>query len=1092
MYPFVKPLLFCLLLGCCFTVANAAEGRWYSSIVCDVPNSGPYGMVLDADGNIYYSENRRHIITRISSVDGSLTLIAGMPDKSGSSDGPGIGKAQFKEPTGLLIVDNILYVMDSGNDHVRYIDLSNPSFPVSTWQGPAFPPLSPIPHLVPRGIDLLVDTSKSYIFLSGANSHLIDRYTRATNAIEIFVGSLQGNDDGKSAKFYRPQGLVWKDSETIIVCDGGNAKLRTVNIMTKWTDSYFGATPETKGLLKDPSHILIDTDGSYLVTDYGAHSIVRIDKDAKNLTLEFGSGNGYREGYNDSASGGLQFSGPRSIIRDKDGHLLVADSGNNKIRRIINCTKFPTLCPTPPPTTTAPPVTTSAPTAPPATTSSPRIPTSLPTWLPTSLPTSSPTTLPPIPTEEPTSIPDLTVEPTPSTPPPTPMKSNTSNSSTMTPTLIPAPLNTSSPTNTPSSTNRGNQSQSNTTNSPPSNNSTNNPTTTNGTQNSTSTVQPPPTAPPPSSPPAPTSTPQPPNNSTQETDFAGTVRNNAVSGTKVLADFGIINSPGSVMLAGQLSSIARLQECTTQGFQSLDYAEHPTRLTLTMDGPPPAGLYAGAALANSVIVIAMWCLMRLASHVYPKFEKTFMSIALRVQLFLLPGTITAASYVVTNLRDHGGFMGLGVGILLVHSACVVYFSYILLFRFRAHPIAVPAPVNHWTLTSLYNFIVWKEMRWADVRDTTNDGIPADVSFVRRFGPLFSPYRQGREWYCLVDMILGTLFACVLGITTLPCETIVGVLCAIQYGMMLSLWLTWPRHTRLDYGLAAVIESCKAVLLPISTLPPGSPLGTLCTVLWCVIAIVSGIRIIILIIRKIHKLRKRKFSLLSVNGNMSALLADEEDSEYVKDPNSNQRPTKPTDAIDTTTSRSSRYETRRTSLTAKPHKSPSSTPVLTAASTLGDETSSDYISADPQLSEVDVAQPQTRTFQELMNSRKSKIPKSPRVDSRRNTMITSSSASPSTLLHHDVEMGSVDGHFPSSTSSHHRATMIDHARYSSGSSPTFNASHTVPLMLEANGFNQPSPLTLPMNYNNYSSMLWNGQNAGSGTPHGKRKITSADL
>eukprot|EP00759_Apiculatamorpha_spiralis_P036031 PhF_6_TR36383/c2_g1_i1/m.53468 len=339
MYPFVKPLLFCLLLGCCFTVANAAEGRWYSSIVCDVPNSSPYGMVLDADGNIYYSENRRHIITRVSSVDGSLKLIAGTPDQSGSSDDQG-SKASFKEPTGLLLVDNILYVMDSGNDRVRYINLADPSFPVSTWRG-----LYSFPHPVPRGIDLLVDTSKNFFFLSVKNSHLIDRYTKSTNTIEIFAGSLQEGDvDGGSAKFNRPQGLVWKDSATMIVCDGGNGKLRTVNIISKRTDSYFGATPETKGLLKDPSHILIDTDGSYLVTDYAAHSIVRIDKDAKNLTLEFGSGNGYREGYNDSASGGLQFSGPRSIIRDKDGHLLVADSGNNKIRRIINCTKFPTLC----------------------------------------------------------------------------------------------------------------------------------------------------------------------------------------------------------------------------------------------------------------------------------------------------------------------------------------------------------------------------------------------------------------------------------------------------------------------------------------------------------------------------------------------------------------------------------------------------------------------------------------------------------------------------------------------------------------------------------------------------------------------------
>jgi sugar lactone lactonase YvrE len=78
----------------------------------------PYGLVVDASGNIYVSDSGNHTI-RCITYDGVVTTLAGLAGQSGNADGSG-SAARFWHPTSLAL-DRLgnLYVADLDNASIR-------------------------------------------------------------------------------------------------------------------------------------------------------------------------------------------------------------------------------------------------------------------------------------------------------------------------------------------------------------------------------------------------------------------------------------------------------------------------------------------------------------------------------------------------------------------------------------------------------------------------------------------------------------------------------------------------------------------------------------------------------------------------------------------------------------------------------------------------------------------------------------------------------------------------------------------------------------------------------------------------------------
>jgi glucose/arabinose dehydrogenase len=107
--------------GVVTTLAGAA-GSYGSAdgTGADARFSGPVGVAVDGDGNLYVTDSSNHTIRKITPA-GVVTTLAGAAESYGFADGTG-PLARFNSPVGVAVDgDGNLYVTDRNNHTIRKI-----------------------------------------------------------------------------------------------------------------------------------------------------------------------------------------------------------------------------------------------------------------------------------------------------------------------------------------------------------------------------------------------------------------------------------------------------------------------------------------------------------------------------------------------------------------------------------------------------------------------------------------------------------------------------------------------------------------------------------------------------------------------------------------------------------------------------------------------------------------------------------------------------------------------------------------------------------------------------------------------------------
>ena len=82
--------------------------------------SEPYGVALDAVGNIYIADSSNHRIRRVDAVTGIITTIAGNGNRGFSGDGGPAVLAQLHYPVGVALdATGNIYISDTSNGSIR-------------------------------------------------------------------------------------------------------------------------------------------------------------------------------------------------------------------------------------------------------------------------------------------------------------------------------------------------------------------------------------------------------------------------------------------------------------------------------------------------------------------------------------------------------------------------------------------------------------------------------------------------------------------------------------------------------------------------------------------------------------------------------------------------------------------------------------------------------------------------------------------------------------------------------------------------------------------------------------------------------------
>lgn len=291
----------------------------------------PYGITVDSNGIIYVADMDNDRIRRVTPT-GVVTTIAG--SSRGYVDGNGVN-AKFSQPRGITI-DSLgnIFISDTSNQRIRKI---TPSGTVTTVAGSGASGFadgigtSSI-FFLPRG--LAVDRSGN-LYVSDTENNRIRKVT-SNGTVTTLAGSNRIAIDGtaENAQFNSPTGITRDTSGNIYVADTFNHRIRKISpdgLVTTLAGSTAGYADGTGtgAQFNLPWGVAVDALGNVFVADRNNNRIRKITPNGVVTTIA-GSTRGLSDGNGTSA----QFNGPSDIALDAAGNIYVADTFNHQIRKI--------------------------------------------------------------------------------------------------------------------------------------------------------------------------------------------------------------------------------------------------------------------------------------------------------------------------------------------------------------------------------------------------------------------------------------------------------------------------------------------------------------------------------------------------------------------------------------------------------------------------------------------------------------------------------------------------------------------------------------------------------------------------------------
>lgn len=167
-------------------------------------------------------------------------------------------------------------------------------------------------------------------------------------AVTLLAGSTTGasgatNDNGALARFSAPQDVAVDAAGNVFVAETGNDRIRRITPtgdVTTWAGSTVGAGNGigTAAQFDNPFSLDIDAAGNIYVAESGNDRIRKILPD-QTVSTYAGSTAGFANGISTAA----QFNNPYAVAVDAAGIVYVADATNHRIRKILTNQDVSTL-----------------------------------------------------------------------------------------------------------------------------------------------------------------------------------------------------------------------------------------------------------------------------------------------------------------------------------------------------------------------------------------------------------------------------------------------------------------------------------------------------------------------------------------------------------------------------------------------------------------------------------------------------------------------------------------------------------------------------------------------------------------------------
>jgi uncharacterized protein (TIGR03437 family) len=248
----------------------------------------PGRIATDPSGNVYFTA--LNSVFRLSG--GAVTRVAGNGQPGYSGDGGPALSAQLNNPQGLAIDSaGDIYIADMQNQVVRYVD--GTSGIITTFAGNGTPGM--------------------------------------------------GGDYGPptQAQLQLPTAVALDSSNSLYICDSANNVIRKVSsgVIVPYLGNYIpGFSGDGTGTISmsDPTDIFFDSAGNLWIADFG-NGRIREFANTGTATTIVGGGTVFTEG---GFANAAALAGPHSVVVDSSGNIYIADSDDNRVRKVNQTTSI--------------------------------------------------------------------------------------------------------------------------------------------------------------------------------------------------------------------------------------------------------------------------------------------------------------------------------------------------------------------------------------------------------------------------------------------------------------------------------------------------------------------------------------------------------------------------------------------------------------------------------------------------------------------------------------------------------------------------------------------------------------------------------
>jgi sugar lactone lactonase YvrE len=338
--------------GIIATVAGTGSAGYWGDAVSatDAKLDHPNGVFVDPGGNIYIADTDNRRIRKVHAIKGIISTIAGNGVATYAGDGGPAVDASLKNPWGLWVdAPGNIYIADTANQRIRKVDIDTGI--IDTVSGNGFSgytgdggPAGDATLKDPG--DVCVNAAGNIIIADTVNNCIREVYAE-TGLISTIAGEASGGFSGDgvpaiATKLYTPGDISRDASGHFYIADTENHRIRKVNVVTGIIEtvagnglrSYSGdGGPATEAALRLPTSVSIDASGSIFIADTENHRIRKVNYDTGVITTVAGNGNSGFSG-DDVAATSTRLNKPHGVYVDDFGNIFIADTENSRIRKV--------------------------------------------------------------------------------------------------------------------------------------------------------------------------------------------------------------------------------------------------------------------------------------------------------------------------------------------------------------------------------------------------------------------------------------------------------------------------------------------------------------------------------------------------------------------------------------------------------------------------------------------------------------------------------------------------------------------------------------------------------------------------------------